>query len=193
MFKRLTLAVATLATAGLCMAGAATAANAATPASSYGCVNHEFGYCGTQQFALIGSGDLVMAVAPGTVVPGVTKIVVEPRSDSPSQDFYTENYNGIGNSKVFEYAPNGRRSGLCVADSNASVGHGLVLNPCNYGVGQTFYPTQDPNNSSEYSWNSGRSTTLVIADNGNGGPGNQLKMEIYGGFDSQEMNFLSET
>jgi hypothetical protein len=185
---------ATLFLAGsLVISGALAAQASAKPDSSFGCVNNSFGYCGSQQFALIGAGDLVFSVQPGVKIQaGKTAVVVEPQSDSQLQDFWQENYNGVGDSKVFEYAPNGRRSGLCIADSSNKLNHPLVLNPCNYGVGQTFYPTADPLDSSVYSWSSLRGNG-VISDPGNGGPGTQLKEVLFGNYDSQNVEFVSST
>jgi hypothetical protein len=173
--------------------GVSAASASVKPDSSYGCVNNGPGYCGSQQFSLIGAGDLVFSVKPGSaIIAGKTAVVVEPSSDSPLQDFWQQNYNGVGNSKVFEYAPNGRRDGLCIADSNNKANHPLVLNTCNYGVGQTFYPTVDPLDGSVYSWNNLRGNG-VISDPGNGGPGTQLEEVLFGNYDSQNVAFVSST
>ena len=112
-------------------------------------------------------------------------------SDSQMQDFDTRNYNGVGNSKSFEFAPAGHVSGFCVADHTGQTGEGLELVTCNFGPGQTFTPNQDPNDSDVYAWVSGRDSQNVITDPGDGGRGTRLRMELNGTYDDQELEWTS--
>ena len=187
MLKTLaTLAAVPMAAAALALTGAGAASASVphfVPASSYGCDNNTFGYCGDEEFTLLAAGDRVFAVSGAAKVGAA--VVVEDHSDSSSQDFWAENYNGLNNSKVFEYAPNGRRSGLCIANTRDAVNWKLRLNTCNFGPGQTFTPLEDPLDSSVYAWVGGRNSNLVITDPGDGGPGTQLEMSVYNNYDSQ--------
>ena len=190
--KRIAIAlVAAAAVVPLVALGTSTALGSVRPASSYGCVEGDSGYCGSQYFPLLGSGDLVMSVKPGAKIKNGTPIVVEPQSDSQMQDFDTRNYNGVGNSKSFEFAPAGHVSGFCVADHTGQTGEGLELVTCNFGPGQTFTPNQDPNDSDVYAWVSGRDSQNVITDPGDGGRGTRLRMELNGTYDDQELEWTS--
>jgi hypothetical protein len=68
-------------------------------------------------------------------------VVTARASDTTAAtDFDAISTNKNASERVFEYAPNGHRSGLCIDDASWS---GLVLRQCNKGTQQQFYGLGD--------------------------------------------------
>lgn len=106
-------------------------------ASTPGCTTGVYaGYCGTQTDAE-GPAALSFDVFRQSAKVN-TPIIGFPNSNTdPATDFFTFAYQG-GTTKVFEYAPNGRASGLCISEPSAQAG--LVLRGCNGSAFQRFTP-----------------------------------------------------
>jgi hypothetical protein len=117
--------IKTLATAAAAIA--ATAGFAVTAqASTTGCTGGVYsGYCGTQKSAETTS--MAWNVYQQTAKAG-TKIIAYTPGSYQAEDFFTFAYQG-GSTKVFEYAPNGVASNLCISEPAAHAG--LELRVCN--------------------------------------------------------------
>ncbi len=108
--------------------------------------------CNTAGGALAGScGDLaaasgyglaVQTPAHGKVGAGAKIVSSNALTTSKTTDFYAHKTNGNDNERVFEYAPNAKRSGLCVTSSR----RGLTLQDCNDSASQEFYGVGDTQN-----------------------------------------------
>jgi hypothetical protein len=73
------------------------------------------------------------------------KVILWTKSTTdPAQDWLIKNYNGQSGSggpdKTFEYAPDGRASGLCLSFPSEARGTFAELRNCNQGIWQTFEP-----------------------------------------------------
>ncbi len=148
MFKvsrtRLAAGVATIALAaggigvGVVSAGASTTAcNNATGALA--------GSCGDLANAN-GYGLAVQTPTHGHVSAGAYIVSSNALSTSKTTDFFAHQTNGNANERVLEYAPNAKRSGLCITSSR----RGLTLQDCDGRANQEFYGvgnTQDDTNN----------------------------------------------
>jgi hypothetical protein len=132
-FRRLAVTTAAVAVTLSGIFAAAGTASASTP----GCTEGVYaGYCGTQGDAETSA--LVFDVYRQAAKPG-NKIIGYANSDSdPATDFYTFAYQG-GSEKIFEYAPNGIASNLCISEPASH--SGLVLRVCNGSRWQQFEAT----------------------------------------------------
>jgi hypothetical protein len=105
--------------------------------------------CNTATGALDGScGDLVAASGyglaaqtptHGKVGAGDQIVSSNAVTSSKTTDFYAHKTNGNDNERVLEYAPNAKRSGLCITSSR----RGLTLQNCNGSASQEFYGIGD--------------------------------------------------
>ena len=124
---------------GVVSAGASTAAcNNATGALA--------GSCGDLA-AASGYGLAVQTPTHGNVSAGAHIVSSNALTTSKTTDFYAHKTNGNANERVLEYAPNARRSGLCITSSR----RGLTLQDCDGSASQEFYGvgnTQDDTNNS---------------------------------------------
>lgn len=121
------------------------------------------------------------------------KIILWTRSNSdPAQDFIFRNYNGLGGSggpdKTFEYAPNGRASGLCVSFPSTGLGTGAVLRTCNEGIWQTFRPIAA--GGSYVAWQN-LASGYVAEDGAYGNQGTQIDQWVHNGGDNQNWKYVS--
>jgi hypothetical protein len=177
-FKRVSAAV--LASAAV-TAGALTAA-APAGASTVGCDN-DGGYCGSQQLKF---GHYNLDVYQQKAVYG-NKVILWTRSTSdPAQDFVFVNYNGIAGDKTFEYAPNGRPSGLCVSFPQTTKGSKAVLRTCNESAYQTFEPITM---SGDYVAWKNQASGYVMEDGAYGNQGTQLDQWVFNNGDNQAWRF----
>lgn len=160
------VAAATLASAGFGLASVTALA------SSTGCTQ--------ATGALSGScGDLVNNSNLGWASQSVhaqynTQVVGAAASDTSGKtDFYAHQTNANDNERVFEYAPSGHLSGLCITDPGRN---GLVLRPCsNKSSQQQFYAFGDTQNDDTNSnhgteWMNVASGQVVTPAGGKGSP-----------------------
>jgi hypothetical protein len=119
---------------GIVSAGASTTAcNTATGALD--------GSCGDLANAN-GYGLAVQAPTHGKVSAGAQIVSSNALTTSKTTDFYAHQTNGNPNERVFEYAPNAKRSSLCMTSSR----RGLTLQDCNGSADQEFYGIGDTQN-----------------------------------------------
>jgi hypothetical protein len=107
-------------------------------ASSPGCSAAPGGSCGDEVNANLGWA--VQTSHPRANTPVVT---ARASDTTAATDFYAFSTNKNASERVFEYAPNGHPSGLCIDDASWS---GLVLRQCNKGTQQQFYGLGDTQN-----------------------------------------------
>lgn len=141
--------------AGVGIAALTGVANASTP----GCVDGVYaGYCGTQTNAEATGLSLDVFQQHATVN---NKIIGYANSDNDrATDFYIFAFKG-GPAKIFEYAPNGVASGLCV--SEPSQGAGLVLRKCTGSLWQQFtaHRITTPSAADSFTWSNGASGDII--------------------------------
>jgi hypothetical protein len=127
-------------------------------ASTAGCTQGVYsGYCGTQTDAE--AVPLSWDVFQQHSKAG-TRIIGYPDSSSDrAVDLFTFGYQG-GQAKVFEYAPGGIASNLCVTEP--SKGAGLVLAACSGSAHEQFTATQVAD-SSTYTWTNVATGDLVTS------------------------------
>jgi hypothetical protein len=99
------------------------------------------GSCGDLATAS-GYGLAVQTPTHGGVSAGARIVSSNALTTSKTTDFYAHKTNGNDNERVFEYAPNARRSGLCITSSR----RGLTLQDCNDSASQEFYGIGDTQN-----------------------------------------------
>lgn len=180
---------ATAGTAALVAAGVmgATAAGASTDACS-GASGRLAGSCGTE-VNVYGNGWDVKGQhasynAAIIAYPDVDADNGQVITSDPATDFYAHQTTGNSNERVFEYAPNGRRSGLCISDpasgyaGNPGGRDGLVLRTCNGSTFQEFVGLGDTQNDQAnhhhgIQWQD-VATDQVVATNGTGAPLNTV-------------------
>jgi hypothetical protein len=138
-------------------------------ASTGGCTQGVYaGYCSTQTDAE--TAPLSFDVYRQGAFVG-NKVIGFVNSDTDkATDFFTFKYAGAGATgfeKVFEYAPNGVASNLCI--SEPSKGVGLVLRTCNGSKWQRFTTTQ-VGSTNTFTWTNSATGDLVTAN----GPAKQL-------------------
>lgn len=156
-------------------------------ASSDNCLNSG-GFCAGETVNLPGHMSLAALQTP---VVGV-KVGVQYNSTSPVQDWYIHNpANPVNNSKTFELAPNGARSGLCMSQPVPNAGTKLVLRKCRQNGFQTFTAVDDGNGF--FGWvNTASGDVFTVPDGGKNGTAlvsrNPGKLTFKGGqwaFDDQ--------
>jgi hypothetical protein len=127
-------------------------------ASTSGCTGGVYsGYCGTQTDAE--STPLSWDVFQQHAVSGNKIIGYGDSSSDKALDFFTFAFNG-GSSKIFEYAPGGVASNLCVSEPSQAAG--LVLRPCSGSEWQQFTAVPSEGSSS-FTWKNGATGDLVGA------------------------------
>ena len=90
-----------------------------------------------------GYGLAVQTPSHGGVSAGAHIVSSNALTTSKTTDFYAHQTNGNANERVFEYAPNAHRSGLCITSSR----RGLTLQRCsNHSASQEFYGVGDTQN-----------------------------------------------
>jgi hypothetical protein len=99
------------------------------------------GSCG-DLVAASGYGLAVQTPAHGKVSAGAHIVSSNAVTTSKTTDFYARKTNGNDNERVLEYAPNAKRSGLCITSSR----RGLTLQDCNDSASQEFYGVGDTQN-----------------------------------------------
>jgi hypothetical protein len=160
--------VAALALAGGGSIAAASVASAATP----GCDGSVPQYCGSQLLDQPGSGSLALDVYQQQATYNNKIIVWQYNTADPAQDFiaYPDS-----NGKYFEYAPNGKGSGLCLSlpETYASDSNLAVLRICNGSLWQsfTFQPGPTYSTDSYGQWVNGYG--MALTDTHRGGQGQQ--------------------
>ncbi len=133
-------------------------------ASTPGCTNGVYtGYCGTQT----NHASLPLSWnVRGNVAAVNAQIIGWPNSDfNRGLDFFQFSYAG-GTPKIFEYAPNGIASNLCVSQPLPNAG--LVLRVCNGSPWQRFVAKAAP---SGFTWTNVATGRVVTS----GGRGVQLR------------------
>ena len=191
---KFTAAAATLALAGgMGLAGTMTASAAPTaPAArsaTIGCQDYTGGYCGSQDLKF---GHYALDVKGQRATYGNTVILWTRSNTDPAQDFIFKNYNGLsgtgGPDKTFEYAPNGRASGLCLSFPSETRGSGGVLRVCNESIWQTFSPIYV--DGTYVGWQN-QASGYVMEDGGFQNQGTQVDQWTYNGGDNQEWKYVS--
>ena len=86
-----------------------------------------------------GYGLAVQTPTHGKVGAGDQIVSSNALTTSKTTDFYAHQTNGNDNERVFEYAPNANRSGLCLTSSR----RGLTLQDCDGSASQEFYGVGD--------------------------------------------------
>jgi hypothetical protein len=104
------------------------------------------GSCGDLENAS-GYGLAVQTPSHGKVGAGDHIVSSNAVTSSKTTDFYAHQTNGNDNERVFEYAPNANRSGLCITSSR----RGLILQNCNGSASQEFYGVGDTQNDTSNS------------------------------------------
>ena len=144
-------AIAALLAAVVSAAGASSA-EASTPGCTQGVYQ---GYCGTQTDHEASA--LSFDVYQQRAVAG-NKIIGYPDSAADrATDFFIFAFGG-GLAKIFEYAPGGVASNLCISEPAAQ--SGLVLRACNGSAWQQFTATEAP---AGVTWKNGATGDLVAA------------------------------
>lgn len=173
---------------GLAGTTAASAAPASTTARSatIGCTGTT--YCGSQDLKF---GHYALDVYKQHATYG-NKVILWTRSNTdPAQDFIFKNYNGLsgtgGTDKTFEYAPNGRPSGLCLSFPSETRGSGAVLRNCNESIWQTFSPIEV--DGTYVGWQN-QASNDVMEDGGFGNQGTQVDQWTWNGGDNQEWKYV---
>ncbi len=132
-------------------------------ATTTGCTAGTYaGYCGTQTNEA--SSPMSFNVSGEQAVYN-QPIIAWPNVDNQAMDFFQFAYAG-GSSKIFEYAPNGVTSNLCISQPDANAG--LVLRTCNGSNWQQFTATAS---GSGFTWQN-RATGQIIDS---GPQGTQLR------------------
>ncbi len=90
-------------------------------------------------------------------------------STDTGTDFYAHQTNGNDNERVLEWAPGGRRSGLCVTQTSAYAS--LTLAHCDGGASQEFYGIGDTQNDTGNSnhglqWLNAATGRVIVIGNG---------------------------
>lgn len=182
--------------------GGAVAAATAASANTTGCLSQTPDYCGSQLLDQ-GSGQFALDVyqqkaATNTPVIIWTRSQTDPGEDwdvhEPHNIAYYDTIPNPGNNdgtwKTFEYAPNGKDSGYCLALPNDASGgtdgpvpgQAAVLRPCNDQPWQVFIATDSDNTGagSGVYWRSAANCVyntpadaLALTDTHRGGAGEQ--------------------
>jgi hypothetical protein len=163
--RRIIAAAGILSTAGAASIVAATMAGATTSQ----CVSNGNGYCYTQE---VHGTHLVMSTNWGHNNAPV--IVEQQSSHSTDSDFLAGKapFSSTQGAKLFEYAPRGHLSGLCVTESRR---HGsLVLQNCDGSANQAWDATQVGNTYEWLNEATGDAMTDPGHNNHPGNPGTQL-------------------